>query len=60
MSKVLNDLKSGKINGAWVAAKLYPQIPLKTAVAKFHNKLNNVQNRSFTDVELKQIEIILK
>lgn len=53
-------LKSGKYNNSWVAKLLYPSIGERSAIAKLHNKLNNIGGRRLSDEEIKKIEIILK
>lgn len=58
--KLINELKTGKYNIAWIAAKLYPDKAAKAATATLHNKLNGVQNRSLTEDELKTIKQIIK
>lgn len=60
MSKILNELKSGKYNNAWIAVRLYPDIAERAAIAKLHNKVNGIQGRSLTEDELKTIKQILK
>jgi len=60
MSKLIKELKSGKYNNAWIAVRLYPDTPEKTAISKLHNKLNGVQGRSLSADELKTIKTILK
>lgn len=57
---IINVIKEGKYNNAWIANELYKPMDRKSAIAKFRNKLQNVDGRTFTAEEINKIEIILK
>jgi len=48
------------INKSELARLLYPDNNEKTAVAKFHNKLNNECRMKFSEAEIKKIKEMLK
>lgn len=60
MSIKLQELKDGKYTQKFVAGLLYPEMAIKSAMAKLNSKLRNKQNRKLTDAEIKQIENICK
>ena len=51
----LNFLKSDYVNRAAIAKNLYPELSPTSAQKKFINKLNGVQNRSFSDEEREKL-----
>jgi hypothetical protein len=59
MSDKLQELKDGKYTQKFVAGLLYPDLDIKSAMAKLNSKLWNKHKRSLTEAEIKKIEIIL-
>lgn len=60
MSKKIQELLKGKYTQKWVAAELYPDLEIKSAMAKLSSKLRNAHGRKLSEAEIKQIEIILQ
>lgn len=60
MSDKIQDIKNGKYTQKWVAGELYPDMNIKSACAKLNSKLFNKQGRKLNEVEIKEIENILK
>jgi len=59
MSEIQN-LINGKFTQKWVAERLYPNLPIKSAMAKLSSKLRNAHGRKLNADEIKKIEIILQ
>ncbi len=59
MSKI-QELKDGKYTQKFVAGLLYPDLEIKSAMAKLSNKLRNAHGRKLNEAEIKKIEIILQ
>lgn len=59
MSEIQN-LINGKYTQKWVAGQLYPELPIKSAMAKLSSKLRNVHGRKLNSAEIKKIEFILQ
>ena len=60
MSKKIQELKDGKYTQKFVAGKLYPDMDIKSAMAKLSNKLRNAHGRRLNETEIKKIEFILQ
>lgn len=60
MSNKIQEIKEGKYVQKWVAGELYPDMQIKSAMAKLNSKLQNKQGRKFSEVEIKKLEIILQ
>lgn len=48
------------VNKGYLAAQLWPNQPVKSRIAKFHNKLNQLYRMKFSEDELKKIKDLLK
>jgi len=59
MSNKIQELKDGKYTQKFVAGKLYPDLDIKSAMAKLSNKLRNAHGRRLSEDEIKEIENIL-
>lgn len=53
-------LQDGKYTQKFIATRLYPDLPEKSAMAKLSNKLNNSKKRHLTAIEIEEIKNILK
>lgn len=60
MSNKLQELKDGKYTQKFVAGLLYPNMNLRSAMAKLNSKLWNTHKRRLTEDEIKKIEEIIK
>ena len=56
---LLRFLQSDGVNSAYIVKELYGAVN-KANTAKFHNKLNNIQGRKFSDEEIERLEEIRK